>query len=48
MYYIDTPTGNIDAFDYDATTGNISNRRTAIKVPDGKWLARWHVYRQRR
>ena len=38
MYYIDTPTGNIDAFDYDATTGNISNRRTAIKVPDGSGL----------
>ena len=35
MYYTDTPTGNIDAFDYDEATGNISNRRTVVKVPDG-------------
>lgn len=35
MYYIDTPTGNVDAFDYDEGTGNISNRRVAVKVPDG-------------
>lgn len=35
MYYIDTPTGNVDAFDYDDATGNISNRRIVIKVPDG-------------
>jgi len=35
MYYIDTPTGNIDAFDFDETTGSISNRSVAVKVPDG-------------
>ena len=35
MYYTDTPTGNVDAFDYDETTGNISNRRTVVKVPEG-------------
>jgi sugar lactone lactonase YvrE len=41
MYYIDTPTSRVDAFDYDDETGNISNRRTAIEVekslgyPDG-------------
>lgn len=35
MYYIDTPTGNVDAFDYDEATGNISNRRVAVKVPEG-------------
>jgi sugar lactone lactonase YvrE len=35
MYYIDTPTGNVDAFDYDDATGNISNRRVAVKIPEG-------------
>lgn len=41
MYYIDTDTKRIDAFDYDLNTGAISNRRTAITVaesygsPDG-------------
>ncbi len=34
MYYIDTPTRQISAFDYDRETGNISNRRTAVSVPD--------------
>jgi sugar lactone lactonase YvrE len=33
MYYIDTPTRRIDAFDYDAPTGDISRRRTLIEVP---------------
>jgi sugar lactone lactonase YvrE len=41
MYYIDTPTGQVDAFDYDATTGEIGHRSVAIRVlaemgyPDG-------------
>ena len=41
MYYIDTPTGNIQAFDYDKATATISNGRIAVKVdvalgyPDG-------------
>ena len=30
MYFIDTPTGRVDAFDYDLETGNIANRRPAI------------------
>ncbi|MGM5470778.1 SMP-30/gluconolactonase/LRE family protein [Flavobacteriaceae bacterium LMO-SS05] len=34
MYYIDTPTSEIKAFDYDDTTGNISNPRVAVKVHD--------------
>lgn len=41
MYFIDTFTQLIEAFDYDNATGEISNRRTAIKTegeqgfPDG-------------
>lgn len=33
MYYIDTPTQEVAAFDYDYATGEIGNRRVAIKVP---------------
>lgn len=42
MYFIDSPTAGIDAFDYDLDTGTIRNRRQAIDlaesrpaVPDG-------------
>jgi len=41
MYYIDSATTKIDAFDYNLTTGAISNRRVAVSVaeehghPDG-------------
>ena len=41
MYYIDTPTGNIMAYDYDSKTSTIPNGRIAVKVsedlgfPDG-------------
>ncbi|AOZ94175.1 SMP-30/gluconolactonase/LRE family protein [Paenibacillus crassostreae] len=34
MYYIDTPTRQVDAFDYDLETGMISNRRLVITMPD--------------
>ncbi len=34
MYYIDTPTFKIDAFDFDPGTGSLSNRRTVVKVPE--------------
>lgn len=33
FYYIDTPTRQIRAFDYDLDTGDISNSRVAIEVP---------------
>ncbi|GJQ34298.1 MAG: regucalcin-like protein [Anaerolineaceae bacterium] len=34
FYYIDTPTRQVKAFDYDLTSGEISNPRTAIRVPE--------------
>ena len=34
MYYIDTPTRQIRAYDYDNASGNISNERVAVNVPD--------------
>lgn len=33
MYYIDTVTNRVDGFDYDASTGEIRNRRTLIPIP---------------
>jgi len=41
MYYIDTPTSQIKAYDYDNATGTISNERVAVEIskdlgfPDG-------------
>lgn len=35
MYYVDTPTFTVMAFDYDNATGEISNGRVAVKVPQG-------------
>lgn len=35
MYYIDTPTLEVDALDYDLDTGEVANRRTVITFPDG-------------
>ena len=53
LFYIDTPTGGVDAFDYDLDKGEISNRRRIFTVnsgyPDGMtidscgmlWIALW-------
>ena len=35
MYFIDSPTRRVDAFDYDEATGEISNRRPAVELPEG-------------
>jgi sugar lactone lactonase YvrE len=34
FYYIDTPTREVKAFDYDLATGQIANPRVAIRTPD--------------
>lgn len=34
MYYIDTPTKQIKAYDFDMNTQTISNERVAVEVPD--------------
>ncbi|GAB1470699.1 SMP-30/gluconolactonase/LRE family protein [Chloroflexota bacterium] len=33
FYYIDTPTREVKAFDYDVKTGDVANQRTAFTVP---------------
>jgi sugar lactone lactonase YvrE len=33
MYYIDTPTHRIDAFAYDAASGEIADRHTVVEIP---------------
>jgi sugar lactone lactonase YvrE len=35
MYYIDTPTMKVKAFDYNNKTGEISNEKIAINIPQG-------------
>lgn len=34
MYFTDTPTQKIEAFDYDLKSGEISNRRTVVNIPN--------------
>jgi len=35
MYFIDTPTLQVDVFDYDVQTGGIQRRRPFVRIPDG-------------
>lgn len=35
LYYIDTPTRQVMAYDYDLTSGDIANPRVAVNLPDG-------------
>ena len=35
MYYIDTVSRAVDAFDFDNVAGKVSNRRTVFRVPEG-------------
>ncbi len=36
MYYIDTPTFKVVAYDYDLETGSISNKRTVIEIAEAE------------
>lgn len=36
LYYIDTPTRVVSAFDVDAETGELHNRRTVVAITDGE------------
>lgn len=35
VFYIDSPTRRIDAFEFDRSTGSFGARRTVVQVPDG-------------
>ena len=60
MYYVDTHTGGVDAFDHDPETGELTDRRRLVDVergwPDGLtvdaegnlWLALWDGWAVRR
>ena len=36
MFYIDTVTLKIEAFDFDGAAGTISNRRTVVELQQGQ------------
>lgn len=38
MYYVDSPTKQVVAYDYNISTGEISNERVVITIPDGEGL----------
>lgn len=38
MYYIDSPTKQVAAFDYDLQSGLISNKRTVVTIPEGEGI----------
>ncbi|PHN04591.1 SMP-30/gluconolactonase/LRE family protein [Flavilitoribacter nigricans] len=36
MYYIDTPTGQVRAYDFDLASGSISNERVAVEIDESE------------
>lgn len=38
MYYIDSPTKKVVAFDYDVNSGDISNKRVVVTIPEGEGI----------
>lgn len=38
MYFVDSATGGVDAFDYDAETGSIGRRRRIVQIPEAEGL----------
>lgn len=38
MYYIDSPSGRVDQFDFDVETGTIANRRGLIEIPPAEGM----------
>ena len=38
MYYIDSPTKEVAAFDFDFIRGEISNKRIVVKIPEGEGI----------
>jgi sugar lactone lactonase YvrE len=38
MYFIDTPTMQIDAFDFEPETGDVRNRRVVVAIPEGEGI----------
>ncbi|MDO8685324.1 MAG: SMP-30/gluconolactonase/LRE family protein [Clostridiales bacterium] len=38
MYFIDTPTRQVAAFDFDYITGNIKNKRVVITIPESEGI----------
>ncbi|MET3504600.1 SMP-30/gluconolactonase/LRE family protein [Halalkalibacter oceani] len=38
MYYIDSPTKQVNAFDYELATGEITNKRVVVTIPEGEGI----------
>ncbi len=38
MYYIDSPTLEVSAFDFDLQSGAIENRRAVVRIPEGEGI----------
>lgn len=38
MYFVDSRTSRVDAFDFDLATGTVTNRRTVVTIPEDEGL----------